>query len=376
MDALIGDLLGGEEWLVVAALAGLQKRVVERHKAVQGALAMLAYVPQKGRGEEIGRQARLFLKRKHADWLRVVAMSVQGGYDWAQWDAALEAYLPHREELEPLFCEYGEWINAYYAFARAVYARSRERGELAALALSCIDALLEHLPGNYAVGLLRFMLIDSRISRGEWLDKASEQVRFARWAADTQGADKKAMFYVQLGDLHRVHLYDMAQAEGYYRLAWEAKADDAGSGYRYSAYAANSIASLLLRKGEREYAQAGEWVERALELKPDAAHFVDTKARLLLYRGEVAQARALWQRVLELDAQHLSARVYLLRLAVEAGEEEAARVYLDWLLEQKEDDFKYDKDEAASALADWLERWEAGDEARARAVRKLIAALV
>ncbi len=368
----IAELLSGDGERVSRALGELRAEWVQKNKSLRGALAMLAWLQQPDLRAEQAAKARTFLQSKDRNMVHVVALSQEEEINPQHWEEAYAKFERYRDTMEPLFLENAAWRNAYFALLRAVYARKAESKAWRDACLDYLDVWDAHLPGNYALGLYRFQVVAYLLQIGEGEAHLQRQIAFARWAADTQGKANAAMFYVQLADLYRFHVYDTQQAEGYYRLAWAEKEADTKYNYQYAAVAANAL-GMLLSQTEARWAEAYEWTERATALRPDSAHFLDTRARLeWLHLRDAKQARATWERAAGIDAEHISSRAYLLRLAIEEKDRERATEWVDWLLQRAEKGFGSDKEEVTESLYDWLQAQNEEDSKRTKAVQALL----
>jgi putative PEP-CTERM system TPR-repeat lipoprotein len=148
-------------------------------------------------------------------------------------------------------------------------------------------------------------------------DRSAEAARFAAsWEAE---APKDAGFLSYMG-MQLASRKDYAAAEAQYRKVLALRPDDPDT--------LNNLSWLLLRQGK---AGALELAERANELVPEQANFMDTLAAALAADKQLKKALEWQQKAIAKDPNAAGLRLNLAKLQIESGDRVQARAELQKL---------------------------------------------
>jgi tetratricopeptide (TPR) repeat protein len=244
---------------------------------------------------------------------------------WKRW---LKKYKAVRQHYEPLFLQHSAWHNSYFALARFFYQVSEFW-----LCIDFADALLSVLPDNHNCGMYRYNAVFRLLDKGEAREELPQQIRFAQNALKTQREETHCMYNVLIANNYFFHYRDNEQAEKYYREALRfQKQDEPFAKSKHAALAANNIATILRERGG-DMKEAYKLILLANSLCPNSEHYLDSLAYYEWQTNKDAKkAKGIFDRVLQIDAEHITTHAHLLRIFLAENNLAKAKIHLNKIL--------------------------------------------
>jgi tetratricopeptide (TPR) repeat protein len=244
---------------------------------------------------------------------------------WKRW---LKKYKAVRQHYEPLFLQHSAWHNSYFALVRFFYQVSEYW-----LCIDFADALLSALPNNHNCGMYRYNAVYNLLHKGEAREELPKQIQFAQNALKTQREDTHCLYNVLIANNYFFYYKDNEQAEKYYREALRfQKNDEQFAKSKHAALAANNIATILRERGG-DMKEAYKLILLANSLSPNSSNYLDSLGyHEWQTNNDAKKAKGIFERVLLLDAAHITTHAHLLRIFLAQQNFAKAKIHLNAIL--------------------------------------------